>query len=210
MAVVLVLTLAVGLGAVLSCSGAATGEVREVRLGPRVVEIAPDRGEPAVAELWMQVRCVRRATAAEEAAGGLAYATCDGFTFDGEPLDYGTLLKLEPVGRNRFRLEGHVARFRDDRGGHLCIALRAVFAGVLHEHDAGLYADPDDRYSLLSYCTVAEQPAWAPGRHPFDQNRAAGLEDFNARLEAPIQLRLRPLGAQPRQPRPREGGSPPS
>lgn len=163
-------------------------------LEARSIEVRPSRDDVTVKALWLQIRCLRKATERERKQSGQPYATCEGFTVDGEPVEYGVLLELPSHATSTVRLERHRIRFEERRGGHLCMALRAIFHQVSPRHDHSLYADPADRYSLLSFCTVEQQPDWAPGRYPFDQNRVETVQGFSEQLSQPIVLNLRPAG----------------
>ncbi|HMB54540.1 MAG TPA: hypothetical protein VKU40_14585 [Thermoanaerobaculia bacterium] len=174
---------------------APSGDTVEIHLEGGTVELRPSRDDLEVAALWLQVRCLRQATAAERAASGFSYATCDGFTVDGTHREYGTLIELPAQARNRVRFEPLDLAFATDRGGHLCLALRAIFAGVSPRNDQPLYRRPADRYSLLSYCTVEEQPEWVDGRHTFEQNRVSTLAELRHALARPLAVDLVPPGA---------------
>ncbi|MCG8459520.1 MAG: hypothetical protein MI919_24845 [Holophagales bacterium] len=159
----------------------------ELRLDSRVLVLRPSRAEIEVRRVWLQIRCLRQPDAQAEDG----YSTCSGFRLGGEALEYGTLLELERVGRNRFRLERQEIHFEPGDGGHLCLAFRAVFEGVSPRDDYALYADPRDRYSFLSYCTSGELPEWARGTFPFEQNRAATLSELERRLSETIPIELK-------------------
>jgi len=177
----LVLTIA---ALTVTAPGAAPPETVEIVLPARTIELRPSR-DVAVGELWIQIRCQRKA------AGDRRFAGCRGFAIDGEAVDTVRTLELAPTSKNTFRLPEKRIRFEKTAGAHLCIAVRAIFAGVSHRTDYELFANPGDRYSLVSYCTVCEVPEGSPNRRIFAANRVDSLEQLAERLARPIEIPLR-------------------
>jgi hypothetical protein len=77
---------------------------------------------------------------------------------------------------------------------YVCVSIGAVLNEVPKQFDA-YYFTGEDRYAILTYCSVETIPRWGWDNARVTNNRAATLEEFRARLAAPIRLPMadRPL-----------------
>ena len=175
-----------------SPSGKAQQSV-EMEIPAQTVEIQHNRSDLTLAALWMKFRCLRRVRNQSVAPSSSRLAPCREFRVNGKIIDGdSTTIALNSYEADKIDFPSQLIQYSDADGAFLCIAMKVIFHGFSNKMDYQIYVNQRDRYSLLSYCTVDEQPADAPDRYPYSQNATSSWAEFIHRLSEPVRLDLVP------------------
>ena len=138
------------------------------------------RDDLQLKKLWLAVFCVGRQ--------GWSKNTCAALTVQGRP-HKGLLIELDSTGQNVVPVPSiriNLTSLADTA----CVTMKAVFSDYPNEVDFQLYADPNDRYSILSYCTQAP-PMELSGQPRVNHRRVQSWTEFiNRLLNRPLVLKL--------------------
>jgi hypothetical protein len=160
------------------------------------VTMRPDRKDLTVGTMRLFVTCQRKS--------GDDSMNCLDFTINGRAIEYRPATGHGPATfeqeystdaePGKFSLPVLSIGFSAAAEAYVCIAIGATLAQVPKQMDA-YYFTGQDRYAVLTWCSVDTIPAWGWDNSRVTNNRAATFEEFRARLEAPINLAMtdRPL-----------------
>lgn len=173
-------------------SNSALASFEIIELENQVIEFAPSRDDITVGRVFVQFHCIRLATDEEyEDNGNREFEKCYDFSINEENLAYHMeTIELEEVEKNEFELGEKIIKFLNTNEGHFCMAVKVLFNEVSHRYDSDYYVNRGDRYSLLSFCTVEDQPDWGFNGYKFDQNRVETIEEFSRKLSNSIEITL--------------------
>jgi hypothetical protein len=112
------------------------------------------------------------------------------------------ILYLKQVGKNQFELPELKLEYSNESAtGPVYLTIKAWFNEASNQGDVPFYENHADRYALLTYCTnEADDPTVLNAR--WGANRAVTLQEFRAKLAAPIVIKLnqKPLPTGPAYP----------
>lgn len=160
------------------------GGPEELQLEAVSVELRPSRDDVSVGAATLILRCLQRPRGTDQ------ISECESFAVDGPWVDSElAYVELERVEENTFALPALNIGFESTRGGYLCVALKLSLAEVSNMCDSDFYVRRDDRYAIVSYCSVDEHPSWAEP-HIFDFNRVSTVEELAGALENGFEVDL--------------------
>ncbi len=162
----------------------------QFRIEPTRTNLVHNRPDLILSELWMKLKCLTTTSQPANGHDQVEFRACRDYRVNGEKVDgYSHSLTLYSTdGRNVDVPQIEVAFESDDRSV-FCIATKILFSGFSNQNDYIVYADPRDRYSILSYCS-GTQPETAPDRFPYEHKQAKTLEEFMEKLSGPIHIDL--------------------
>ena len=176
-------------------SGEADTDLLRVSVDSHEVVFSLDREDLTLKSAVFSASCFQRDVTTQEEAAGEAFSDCDIFRINGEDRPGWHSTELEPTGLNRFSLPATNIDFSPDDEAYICLTVKPWFSEIPNEFDWYYYAEGDDRYSALSFCSVADIPDWGWDNARITRNRVGSLEEFTGRLAAPIEVQTsdRPL-----------------
>ncbi len=143
-----------------------------------------DREDLTIGSAVFSVICFQKA---QNRANEQTFTDCDIFRVNG--VDQPRLSHpMQPIDLNTFLLTAKDIEFSLDGEAYLCLTVKPWFNEIPNESDWHYYAEGNDRYSMLSYCSVDEIPDWGRDNVRVTQNRVQSLEEFKRRLSAPIEI----------------------
>jgi len=85
-----------------------------------------------------------------------------------------------------------IIRFSAEKDEFFCIGMKVFFKGIPNQVDSTIYLDLDDRYSILSYCSISDLPDWVLRNSRWMHKRVYTFEDYSKILDGPFLLQFLP------------------
>ena len=143
-------------------------------------------GDRPIKHAYVSAECLRSATFMEQLNNGLdEFEDCRRLSYSPEGDTY--YRKLEALGDNRFHFDALDVAFSKRRKGTFCIRFHVELENE-HE-DPPLYADTDDAYSVVTFCTRKKLPShWRV--HKYTWVNRQPIERFDEVLSKPLKIKL--------------------
>lgn len=92
---------------------------------------------------------------------------------------------------NWLQTEPLVVTFDARKAKFFCLGMKVLFWGHPNQTDFELYKHPEDRYSVLSYCSLKDLPPTVESQPRFSHRRVNSSEDLVSAFSNPIRLDLK-------------------
>ena len=153
----------------------------EIMIGPHHPQIIINRPDLEVESIALNPLCAQNRDE--------PYQTCEDFRVNGDPTGY---LEFKSTGQNEVTIPELRIQFSGRANEFFCLGFKVFFKGIPNQKDSKIYLDLDDRYSILSYCSVPNLPVWIAQNPRWTHKRVYSPELFSEVLAGPILLHLIP------------------